>query len=202
MLQLSATVQHLFAQGISPDRLFISGESAGANIIVQLLSHILHPIPDPPAPPTLSAPFAGILLFSPWAALVPTAPSVAANNDKDLVTSKTLHLWGAAYLANVPDSQLPYVEPLGPASSVWYQGLQALTRRVFVTAGGYEVLRDDVVRFAGMLGEVHDDVHVEVEPGAVHADMIFDVAAKSKTLSPMTVRVTEWLIESSVAKKA
>jgi len=202
LLELSTAIQHILAQGTSPNHLFMAGESAGANMITQLLLHHLHPHPSLPAPTSLSAPIAGTLLFSPWCVLEPKGTSTHTNADKDLVTADTLSMWGRAYRAQLPDSQLPYVDSTAAPRETWYSGVQALTRRVLVTAGDDEVLRDDVLGLADMLSAAHEDVRVEVQPGGVHVDMVFDVAAKSKTLSPVTSMVVDWLVETAGGQKS
>lgn len=65
--------------------------------------------------------------------------------------------------------------------------------------GADEVLRDDILAFAEMVKGVHTDVQVAVQPGGVHADMVFDVAAKSKVLSEETVRLVRWMVDSTDA---
>ncbi|KAH8977129.1 Alpha/Beta hydrolase protein [Lactarius akahatsu] len=65
--QANAALTHLLQKGIPPSNIVIGGDSAGANLTLQLASHLLHPLVSIPAPPSLSQPFAGALLISPWA---------------------------------------------------------------------------------------------------------------------------------------
>src|SRR5438045_7002331 len=54
---------------ITPSNICLSGDSAGGNLILALMSHISHPHPSttvPIIPLQLSAPFRGLVLTSPW----------------------------------------------------------------------------------------------------------------------------------------
>jgi acetyl esterase/lipase len=60
-----AGLTHLLAEtGRKPSDIFISGDSAGGNMAMALLSHILHPHPDVPAV-KLDEALGGALLYSP-----------------------------------------------------------------------------------------------------------------------------------------
>ena len=182
---------------IPPNRVFLAGESAGANILTQLFSAAIHPIDSLPPPLQLSAPFAGTLLISPWCSLNPTGKSMKENARKDLLPPVALNIWGTAYRQGVPEAEQAYAD-FDAAPADWYTpALTGLTARVLVTVGDAETLRDDIARLTDVLSAVHPAVAVDVQPGGVHADMVFDVAAKSKELSPVTVRVATWLVESA-----
>ncbi|KAH7917458.1 alpha beta-hydrolase [Leucogyrophana mollusca] len=204
LTQLMAAVSHVFASGVHPSNLYLAGDSAGANLILQLVSHSLHPLTISPSVSTSplslddSHPIGGIILVSPWISLTCDGGSFKANSDLDIIPAWRLASWGTAYLAPISPSQHPYVQVLTPASpETWLSGIQNLVQRVFITAGGNEGLRDDVVHLSETLKKVHKDVRIEVQPGAVHADPIFDVAAKSKGLSYVTGMITDWLAEGN-----
>ncbi|KIP03138.1 hypothetical protein PHLGIDRAFT_111212 [Phlebiopsis gigantea 11061_1 CR5-6] len=196
MTQLHSFLSALLPR-VPPNRVFLAGESAGANILTQLFSATLHPLDSLPAPLDLSVPLAGTLLISPWCALNPTGKSMQENATKDLLPPVALNAWGTAYRRGVPAAEQAYAD-VDAAPPGWYTpALAGLTARVLVTVGDAETLRDDIARLTDVLRTVHPAVAVDVQPGGVHADMVFDVAAKSKELSPVTVRVATWLVESA-----
>ncbi|KIK70722.1 hypothetical protein GYMLUDRAFT_65938 [Collybiopsis luxurians FD-317 M1] len=45
--QATRAIEYLFANGCDPSNLQLVGDSAGGNLLWQLLSHLLHPIPSP-----------------------------------------------------------------------------------------------------------------------------------------------------------
>lgn len=124
---------------------------------------------------------------------MPAGASMRTNAHTDLLPPAALTAWGAVYAAGVPPALVPYADA-ARAPAGFFAGLDTHVRSVLVTLGDAEVLRDDVLVFAEALRSVHSRVDVDVQPGGVHADMVFDVAAKSKTVSPVTGRVVEWLV--------
>ena len=57
--------------GIKREDIQILGDSAGATLIHEILSHILHPVTVERVPElSLSAPLGGVYMMSPWVRLV------------------------------------------------------------------------------------------------------------------------------------
>ncbi|KAJ7496726.1 alpha beta-hydrolase, partial [Mycena latifolia] len=198
--QLLRAIQHLLSLGIPTSKICLAGDSAGANVVLQLLGHALHPSPlvAPAASPHLAG-FAGMCLISPW-----TMPSDVSTADDayDLVPAKTLALWAHTYLASIPDSHRVYMQP-ERAPPAWFRGAGAIARRVLITAGRNEVLYPSILRLSETLEEAYGlgddgDVRLEVQEGGVHCDAMFDIAAKSRPTKthPGERRVAEWLAET------
>lgn len=188
--------------GVPSSKICFAGDSAGGNIVLQLLGHILHPSPLMVAqsPSTSNSAsltgFAGICLISPW-----TMPSTdnARNDDDsfDIVPSECLGLWMDMYLSTVPESHHVYVQPdIAIASQGWFSGLDKIAGRVLITAGRNEVLYGSIVRLSRAMEKVHADVQLDVQEGGVHCDVMFDIGAKSKAPHPVERRVADWLAET------
>ncbi|KAH8977131.1 alpha/beta-hydrolase [Lactarius akahatsu] len=152
--QANAALTHLLQKGISPSNIVIGGDSAGANLTLQLASHLLHPLASIPAPPTLSQPFAGALLISPWLAY-----SLMSDLVKSGVTPELKH----------------HVEP-ATAPAGWWSGLDGVYPRVLITAGEHEGLFDEIIDTSRVIGEHVKDTTTVVEPGGIHEDMIVKFA--------------------------
>jgi len=73
------------------------GDSAGANLVTQLLSHISHPHPSVPA---LKIPekLLGICLISPWVDFGITDPGMSKNKYKDFLSSAAGTQWSSAFM--------------------------------------------------------------------------------------------------------
>jgi acetyl esterase/lipase len=74
LLQTVTAIKHLFSRGIQPSNLILMGDSAGANLAIQVLLHIIHPLADLPTlfeSPMEDSKFAGAYLMSPWLTLLP-----------------------------------------------------------------------------------------------------------------------------------
>ena len=46
--QANAALTHLLNRGIPPENIIVGGDSAGRNLSLQLVSHVLHPLPSLP----------------------------------------------------------------------------------------------------------------------------------------------------------
>ncbi|KAJ7759241.1 alpha beta-hydrolase [Mycena metata] len=193
--QLLSAVQHIMSMGVPASKICFAGDSAGGNVVLQLVGHILHPsslvAPQSPSPTQLSG-FAGICLISPW-----TLPADVREVDDsfDLVPSNCLGLWRDTYLSTMPESHYPYVEP-DVASQGWFDGLENIARRILITAGRNEVLCASIIRLSTAMEKAHRDVRLDVQDGGVHCDAMFDIGAKSTTPHPVEKRVADWLTET------
>ncbi|KAF9061651.1 Alpha/Beta hydrolase protein, partial [Rhodocollybia butyracea] len=196
LIQLISAVERLFTAGVKPSGLTLIGDSAGANIILQFLSHTLHPIPEiPPSPlstrDTMNS-LQGVCLISPWVGLNEATPSHFQNDAYDILASRTLLYWGSAYVAKVPGFMHHYIK-VSCAPKNWFDGIGKLVNRVLITAGGSEVLLDDAVNLKETLAKVHPDVNIDIEVGAVHDEPILDSGANVKTLGRVAYVMIDWL---------
>jgi acetyl esterase/lipase len=83
--QAAAALTHLIDEtDRSPANIFVSGDSAGGNLGLSLLSHILHPHPDVQYV-KLDAPLGGALRYSPWTGFNSTYPSFE-NGELDMMS--------------------------------------------------------------------------------------------------------------------
>ncbi|KAF9267124.1 alpha/beta-hydrolase [Marasmius fiardii PR-910] len=195
---------HAFSHFLSntkatPSNIHIAGDSAGGNLIFQLISHTLHPVSGVPSSPLTTTRVRGVLLISPWLSLNENTPSHVQNHASDIVAPSTLISWGDLYLQGVKDSQLPYVKNL-LAVKQWYEGVDKLTDRILITAGDAECLLDDSImvyeRLSGVVKGI-PDVRLDIEEGGTHEDMMVDVAAGGKNLTAAGEKIVEWLREGN-----
>ncbi|KAF2032784.1 alpha/beta-hydrolase, partial [Setomelanomma holmii] len=156
LLQASAALDHLAnSTGRSPSNIFLSGDSAGGNLALAVLSHILHPHPDVPAI-KLDQALCGILLYSPWTGFSTDYRSFDELR-LDVMSPLALRKWSAMFLdkANTTD---PETDP-GPVSgdgyteackndASWWHGAPKAGSDVFIFWGGDEVLKDPIVEFS------------------------------------------------------
>jgi len=145
--QANAALTHLLNKGIPPENIIMGGDSAGGNLILQLTSHILHPLPSIPAPPVLAQPLAGALLISPWCPSGVEAPSYTRNDTKDLLPA---HFYRSIENLN-KEGRTPelehYVEVVS-APAAWWNGLDGVYARFFITAGENECFFDHIIEMA------------------------------------------------------
>ncbi|PSN65225.1 alpha/beta-hydrolase [Corynespora cassiicola Philippines] len=151
--EAAAVLSHLVnVQGRSPSTIILAGDSAGANIVMSLLSHLLHPHPAIQSI-QLQQPLCGAFLISPWVSFRTDYPSMKKNQYLDLLSQSMLRRWAAMFLgkANPSNPELDpssvsgdaYTEPSSNPSS-WWIGLPGLLSSAFVWTGGDEVFLDSI----------------------------------------------------------
>ncbi|KAF8871424.1 Alpha/Beta hydrolase protein [Gymnopilus junonius] len=194
--QLIAAVEHLFSTGVQPDKLHLIGDSAGANLILQLLSHTLHPLPSELVPPSpligLSKKVRGIYLMSPWTGVTAGFPSSKANIDVEWVHQDLSIGMGQLILKPVPESQHVYIET-AKAPKDWFSGVESITDRILVTYGQKECLVDPIKIVIEALQQYHSSVKVAVQEYGVHNDILQDLFAKEKKINSIALTVDDWL---------
>ncbi|KAJ8516182.1 hypothetical protein ONZ45_g6475 [Pleurotus djamor] len=208
--QAALAINHLTSTGLNPSGLQLAGDSAGANLICQVLSHALHPIPSLPSLQFLStSPIRGAYLISPWVTLTADTGSHYKFSSSDILAQPTLRHWGALVKRDIPSSLRPiseaYIEAV-KAPEGWWDGLMdKVVERVLVTAGGQECLKEDIVDFVKVLesGKVkgkRGDFKFVLQNGGVHNDMFMDFLAGASEEHPervgdLTKMIIEWLAE-------
>ncbi|KAG5717954.1 Meiotically up-regulated gene 180 protein [Termitomyces sp. T112] len=170
--QAVLAVQHLISMGVEPQNIQLTGDSAGGNLVLQLLSHMLHPVTDVPRL-TITAPFSGVYLMSPWVSLTGKTGSMITNDDSDSVGIKALTYWGRIVLDGVPEKYRSYLEPYY-APEDWFMDLSTVVRRVFVTDGDAECLRDEIAAVADHLSKKHPRMQFILQKHGIHDDPYFD----------------------------
>jgi len=189
--QATLALEHLISSGARPQNIQIVGDSAGGNLILQLISHILHPLEGIPRT-NLSSPIRGAYLMSPWVSLTGDAGSMTSNDDNDIIGTKCINEWGHQVLEGVPDSQLPYIYP-NKAPESWFKGIDTVVDRVLITAGSAECLRDPIEVFAKQIGSLHSGADFLMQQNGVHNDPYFDFFTKEKKLGKLTPQILGWL---------
>lgn len=197
--QANDAIAYLFASGLAPENLQIAGESAGGNLVLQVLSHALHPLPSIPLSPLASSsagehrPVKGAFLISPWVnPRGSDAGSYNTNDRNDLMSKRTLCDWGSKIVNPVPLEERPYIEP-GLSPVAWFQDAPRVIERFLVTAGGYEVLRDDIEAFATKHLSSCRDVTLMVQEQGVHIEPLHNFSMEDRDQDEeITSSIVKW----------
>ena len=134
-----------------PSDILLAGDSAGGNLALALLSHIVHPHPDQSVPQVkLPGPekLHSVALLSPWVDFsTSTAGSFYVNRYQDLFGPGTLKRWSDAFLygdikeVRKDGKEDSYNEPIG-ADADWWEGVKDVVDSVCIVAGGRELFLD------------------------------------------------------------
>ena len=134
---------------VPPNKICVAGDSAGGNLALGVLSHVLHPHGEI-EPLRLIEEGKGVkvpkldslLLMSPWCSFDMRAkvdPMYDLNKEKDLVDDRIGQKWSSAFLGGKEGDA--YNEPLRTRDEKgWWDGLSWVVDRVWLSAGEEEVL--------------------------------------------------------------
>ena len=142
----------LLNAGYPPDRIVVSGESAGGGLALSMMLALRD---EGVALPVAAA------LFSPWTDLAATGDSVKSNDEKCAMFEGA----GVAYSARY---YLGEMDPRNPLASPLYADLQGLPP-MLIHVGQDEVLRDDSTRLAERARAAGVSVEQKVWPVVPHA---------------------------------
>ncbi|KAF8166296.1 Alpha/Beta hydrolase protein [Mycena galopus ATCC 62051] len=193
--QASRAVEFLFAAGVRPENLHIAGDSAGGNLALQIVSQMLHPHADVPAirPPV---PIRGVCLISPWVSLTADSKSMTEFDGIDFMSKAVVEDVGTQILGGFSEADGAFAQP-AKAPDSWFQGVDEVVERVFITAGSAEIMRDDILQLGDRLKRHHRNVQIGMQDGGVHDDMILDFMTKETKLGALTPKLINWLAEGS-----
>ncbi|KAI1331366.1 alpha/beta hydrolase fold-3 domain-containing protein [Xylariaceae sp. FL0255] len=146
--------------GVAPEKITVSGDSAGGNLVIMLLRYIAEHGSELGIPAPRSA-----ILVSPWVSPIKSLwPDITItsnpNYNSDFLGVEFCR-WGIKTYAKVVDPADPYISPLGHpfATSV----------PIFVAIGAAEILEIDDTAWVGEMRRVEgNEVEVYYEPDAPH----------------------------------
>lgn len=144
------SVGWLVENGVSPERIFLIGDSAGGGLVLSTLVALR----DGEGPK-----IAGGVCVSPWTDLTMSGATMKSNLSTDYLNEAALNQFADQYLGGL-DPRDPRVSPL-------FADLTGLPP-LLVQAGGAEILLDDAVRLAERAAEHGVDVTLQVAPAQVH----------------------------------
>ncbi|KAL0563820.1 hypothetical protein V5O48_018243 [Marasmius crinis-equi] len=197
--QATIAINHLLASGVETKNLQITGDSAGGNLVLQVLSHALHPHPQ--VPPLRTNHFRGAYAMSAWVLLATDrehdgGESLIRGDRADIMSKSCLKVWGDAVMKGVPAYHGMYAEPI-KAPHGWYAKVGEVVDRILITTGEYDCFEDqdreiyetlrkytENVEFIDQEAGVHDGPYLEFGMG--DSD---DVALPPSSITPAII---EW----------
>jgi acetyl esterase/lipase len=140
----------------------LGGDSAGGNLCLAVLSHMLHPNKNLPEL-KLREPLKSLLLIAPWTSYdVKTFKSAQSNRFRDVIDPSIAEVWSGDYLAGVPSN--PYAEAC-LADAEWWRGAEKKVEQVICVAGSHELLIDAVTDWVKKYRSVTPAGHIEFVVG-------------------------------------
>ncbi|KAK0610057.1 Alpha/Beta hydrolase protein [Bombardia bombarda] len=201
--QAAAALAHLLRSGWRAGDIVFGGDSAGGNLTVQLLGHLLHPHP---AAERIVLPegesIAGAFAVSPWVSVRTDWESFERNGWVDMlhggmIQDITVHLLDGAMGYNVERSEgLGWAMALDmdeEAFGEWFGGLGRVVGGLYVTVGEQEILMDQGVEFAERVRKFNPGFPVRLDKSRNEAhDFIMLEAAVQKD-GDAILRMRDWV---------
>jgi len=139
--------------------------------------------------------------MSPWVSLTYElgTGSMATYDGSDMIGTQAITEWTRLVLDGLPDSAIPYIDPL-KVPERWWDGIAQVVadHRVLVTVGGAECLKDDIVRFGQRMCEVHPGARMVLQEFGVHEDPFLDFMwgkEGQRKVGAVTPLIVGWLAD-------
>ncbi|RVX66022.1 hypothetical protein B0A52_10109 [Exophiala mesophila] len=188
--QARDALQYLLDLNFDPANIIIGGDSAGGNLALGLLSHIMHPHPSIESL-NMAGPLRGAFLVSPWLTNDASTRSFRDKADIDMLSP--------ALIRRSAEDYLPETSPEGWALAMaapkdWWTDLRTAVEEVYLTVGEHELFRDHVVEFSETLKRHQGGTNVRFEVGRGEAhDHILTLHFRRTAVDPPLERMLDWL---------
>ena len=177
-----AAYRGLLSEGHSPERIVVSGDSAGGGLAGSLLLALREAgVPLP----------AGAAVFSPWTDLAATGESIRTNADRCAMFHGPSIGYSARYYLGETDPRTPLASPL-------YADLSGLPP-LLIHVGADEVLLDDSTRLAERARAAGVKVELKIWPVVPHA---WQLAADKIPEARQSLRESSAFLRGLVAQMA
>ncbi|PNY26055.1 Uncharacterized protein TCAP_04013 [Tolypocladium capitatum] len=194
--QAAAALGALLDAGARPADIVVGGDSAGGNLTMQLLGHLLHPHKDARRI-GLAEPLAAAFLVSPWLGCDTASRSFRENENSDMLSKAIVeklslgYFDGAEGFRHAAAGGNPWAAPLD-GDQGWLEGMGNVVRSMYVTVGRREVLADHGIGLVRTLRRLDalGDIRLEESEGEAHDFILLEGQAKQG--GDATNRMKEW----------
>jgi acetyl esterase/lipase len=190
--QAVSALGELLDSGVQPDDIVIGGDSAGGNLTMQLLGHLLRPHPLI-TNVELAQPLAGAFMVSPWVSQNDRSRSYRDNTTIDLITTNLTRSLATSLFAlptlTLQDQELAF--PLD-VDKPQFQDMSQVVKNVYVTAGKQELFLDQGVKLVESLKGCDKDLAVRFEVPEMEAHDFIVIEGANGLVGSATIRMKEW----------
>ena len=209
MCQAASGLAHLLRSGIRPSQLVVGGDSAGGNLTAQLLSHLLHPYPLAERV-VLDEPLAGTFLVSPLVSQNMLTRSFVDGRPCDMISEGIMDSPNREMFHEKPGGLLGVLFPnrglvetkefregrgwalTADVDEKWLDGMGNIARKVYVTCGKHEILRDQGIGIAESIRARNADVEVKLEVAEEEAHDFILLEGQNQVVGDATTRMRNW----------
>ncbi|QSZ29273.1 hypothetical protein DSL72_003785 [Monilinia vaccinii-corymbosi] len=181
-----------------PSKICVSGDSAGATLILSLLLHIARPNiteSDPTVETVYTATPAMAVLISPWTTL--NSPQ-DKNTSSDYLDANNLHLYAHQYAGHCSSVSDPLVSPGLCKDMDWWR-MASPTRGFFITYGSEEVFAPETRDLITLLKKSRKvEIRGQEQIGSIHA---WPIAALFLSSTPSARRKGLRMLVSEIGER-
>lgn len=209
MTQAVSGLDYLLKKGIRPSQLVVGGDSAGGNIALQLLTHLLHPYPAVERI-TLSEPLAGAFLVSPLVSGNTSTQSFRDGAPCDMLSlgifdqpdREMFHvpntgvkgwlfpMWGLQESKEFKDGKKWAL--MSDVEENWLDGMSEIVKKVYVTCGKHEILRDQGIHVAQSIRTRNPALDLELQVAEKEAHDFILLEGERREVGDATLRMRNW----------
>jgi len=172
----------LAEHGFAADRVFLAGDSAGANLALCLTQKL---IADKQAAPR------ELLLFSPWVDLTGTAESYGRKQVEDPILT-------GAFVADSAGAYLGDGDPADPAFSPIYGSFEGFPP-VYIMAGKNGILLDDSIRLREKIGAAGGTAWLDIEEKGWHVYQQMPIPMARRAMQRLAAHVSGQVYGSGIS---
>ncbi len=173
--------RHVLTVAEDPSRVCVSGDSAGAMLILSLLLDVAKEKETrkgiAPANSIKTPAPALAVLISPWATLLSPRH---VNTKSDYLDAHQIHLYGLELAGGKARRDDPLLSPGSCQDLEWWRAASPL-RGFFITYGEEEILAGDIRLFSRTLQSAGINVQTQIELGGIHAWPVASLFLSSST---------------------
>ncbi|POR39695.1 Alpha/beta hydrolase fold protein [Tolypocladium paradoxum] len=194
--QAAAALGALLDAGVRPADIIVGGDSAGGNLTMQLLGHLLHPHEDARRI-DLAEPLAAAFLVSPWLGCNTTSRSFRENENNDMLSKAIMEKLSIEYFKGAEGFRHAAAggnawAALLDSDQNWLEGVGNLVPKIYVTVGKREVLADHGIGLVQTLRRLNSlsDIWLEESEGEAHDFILLE--GQVNKVGDATNRMKDW----------
>ncbi|KAL7822707.1 alpha/beta-hydrolase [Trichoderma gracile] len=192
--QATSALSQLLKAGFKPRDIVVGGDSAGGNMAMQLLHHIIEPHAEA-SRISLTEPLSAVFLVSPWLSCEVSSASFLEHDGNDMLSVAIMR--SLATDARAPEDLTSsedggnWAEPLD-CRGAWLNKLDTAVKRLHITVGEREVLADQGKALAKTIKALKMGVQMTLQcnPNAGHD--LFVAEGILEQIGEATIAMKQW----------
>ena len=189
MIQSISALNHMLKVH-KPSEITIGGDSAGGNLTLACISHLIKPCPYiSPLPLDKGDKLRGALMISPWVKFDTEANSFKSNARTDFLGVPILEEFTSYFKPKRDDI---WCEPINADASFWQD---IPVKSAIITAGTWEVFYDDILTLAKNMGAnpgKQGPIELEASKYEAHIQAVIDIGTGTHKQESMLTAVLDW----------